>query len=74
MIKVWVNGKERYIMDKKDMPNPTNEDLEDPKFNVIWDVIKSWDVEVPEYYSGYCGSNGSHVMLILEALRKLDTS
>lgn len=56
-----------------DMPNPTAEDLQyDPQFEAIWQVIKSWDVNVPEYYYGYCGANGSHVMLILNALRELN--
>jgi hypothetical protein len=56
----------------KEMPNPTPEQVElDPVFNAIWQVIKSWDVNVPEYYSGYCGANGSHVMLILNALNEL---
>ena len=47
------------------MPNPTEADLNDPVFEAIWQVIKSWDIKVPEYYDGYCGGNGSHVMLIL---------
>lgn len=54
----------------KKMPNPTKRDLEDPIFNSIWKVIKKWDINVPECYSGYCGANGSHVMLILKALKK----
>src|SRR5436309_964731 len=54
---------------KPPMPNPTEEDVHDPLFETIWQVIKSWDVNVPEHYSGYCGANGSHVMLILNAIR-----
>ena len=54
----------------KPMPNPTAMDLVDPLFNAIWNATKTWDVNVPEYYDGYyCGLNGSHVMLILEAVR-----
>ena len=52
-----------------DMPNPTEEDLNSPEFEAIWRCIKSWDVNVPEFYEGYCGANGSHVKLILNALR-----
>jgi hypothetical protein len=52
------------------LPNPTPEDLKDPLFEAIWRVTKTWDVNVPEYYSGYCGMNGSHVMLILNEIRK----
>lgn len=50
------------------MPNPTAEQLASPEFEAIWQVIKSWDVNVPEFYEGYCGGNGSHVALILNAL------
>lgn len=51
-----------------DVPHPTPEQLASPEFQAIWDVIKSWDINVPEYYEGYCGANGSHVALILNAL------
>jgi dihydrofolate reductase len=54
-----------------EMPNPTDVDLNDPAFNALWEVVKSWDVNVPLYYAGYCGANGSHVMLLLNVLRKL---
>ena len=55
----------------KPMPNPTQEQLSDPTFEAIWNVIKTWDVNVPEYYQGHCGANGSHVVLILNALKDL---
>lgn len=52
------------------MPDPTPEQVEnDPLFQAIWQVIKSWDVNAPEYYQGYCGATGSHVALILNALQ-----
>ena len=50
------------------MPNPTPEQLDSPQFEAIWQVIRTWDVNVPEHYRGYCGANGSHVALILNAL------
>lgn len=53
------------------MPNPTDAQLASPEFEAIWQIIKSWDVEVPEFYDGYCGANGSHVTLILNALDAL---
>ena len=37
-------------------------------FNAIWDVIKTWDVNVPEEYEGYCGANGNHVCAIMDAV------
>ena len=55
---------------KKSVPNPADSDLADPLFEAIWQVTKRWDVNAPEYYIGYCGMNGSHVMLILNALRQ----
>jgi hypothetical protein len=52
----------------EDMPNPSAEQLASPEFQAIWSVIKDWDINVPDYYEGYCGANGSHVVLILNAL------
>lgn len=52
-----------------DMPNPTPADLEDPLFNAIWEVTKDWDLNAPKHYDGYCEMNGSHVMIILNAVR-----
>lgn len=53
------------------MPNPTGADLADPQFKAIWSTIKSWDIADATHYGGYCSANGSHVMLILNALREL---
>lgn len=55
----------------KDMPNPSETDLTDPVFNAIWEATKTWDVNAPEYYAGYCGMNGSHIKLILDAIKDL---
>ena len=38
---------------KKEMPNPTPEEMASPQFEAIWNIIKTWDINVPEYYSGY---------------------
>ena len=59
---------------KEAMPSPTEVDLADPLFEAIWQATKTWDVNAPEYYKGYCGMNGSHVMLILNALRSAPPS
>lgn len=53
------------------LPNPSDTDLSDPLFNAIWEVTKTWDVNAPEYYEGYCGLNGSHVMIIINAIRAI---
>ena len=54
---------------RKEMPNPTPEEMASPQFESIWNIIKTWDINVPEYYSGYSGGNGSHVKLILDELK-----
>jgi hypothetical protein len=51
-------------------PDPTPEMLEDPEFEAIWQVIKSWDINVPRAYFGYCGATGNHVRAILDGLRR----
>ena len=51
------------------MPNPTEEDIKSELFESIWKVIKTWDINVPEYYNGYCVANGSHVKLLMNAIR-----
>ena len=58
-------------MERKPMPNPTVEDLNNPFFEAIYGVIKDWDVNVPDYYVGYCGANGSHAKLILDAIMNI---
>jgi hypothetical protein len=55
------------------LPNPTDADLADQLFEAIWQATKTWDVNAPEYYVGYCGMNGSHVMLIVNAIRAMKT-
>lgn len=51
-------------------PDPTPEMLSSPEFEAIWQVIKSWDINVPTAYSGYCGATGNHVRAILDGLHK----
>jgi len=43
----------------------------DPLFEAIWQVIKSWDVNVPGAYRGYCGCNGNHVVMIYKAVKAI---
>lgn len=50
-------------------PDPTPEMLETLEFKAIWQCIKSWDINVPEKYSGYMGANGNHVRAIIDALQ-----
>lgn len=55
---------------KPNWPDPTPEMLDDPTFNAIWDVIKTWDINVPSVYEGYCEATGNHVRAIMDALPK----
>ena len=49
-------------------PDPTEDELSSLWFNQIWNVIKTWDINVPEAYNGYCAATGNHVVAILHAL------
>ena len=51
--------------------DPTPEMLAgDPLFDAIWNQIKSWDINVPEVYGGYCGATGNHVRAIYDAVKR----
>lgn len=52
----------------KEWPDPTPEMLADPRFEAVWQAIKSWDINVAGAYSGYMGATGNHVRAILDAL------
>lgn len=49
--------------------DPTKAELQSPEFEAIWQTIKTWDINVPSAYKGYCGATGNHVAAILDALR-----
>lgn len=49
-------------------PSSKPEDLESEDFNLVWEAIKTWDINVPAVYQGYCSATGNHVMEILFAL------
>ncbi len=51
-------------------PDPTPAMLDNPVFNAIWNVIKTWDVNVPGAYHGYCGATGNHARAISDAIHK----
>ncbi len=51
-------------------PDPTPEMLASPEFEAVWRCIKSWDINVPGVYRGYCRATGSHVRAILDALTR----
>ena len=49
--------------------DPTPEDFRNPLFDLIWNEIKTWDINVPSEYRGYCGATGNHVCAILDVVR-----
>lgn len=55
-----------------EMPSPSEGRLASPEFEAVWQCIKEWDINVPRAYVGYCGANGSHVELILQALDEIN--
>ena len=42
---------------------------DDPRFEAVWQAIKTWDIGVPAQYGGYCRATGTHVRTILAALK-----
>lgn len=62
-------GKSTFGEEFLEMPNPTSEDLESELFNTLWQTMKKWDINVPEYYSGYMSCNGSHIKILLDVLK-----
>jgi hypothetical protein len=49
--------------------DPTPEMHADPLWEKIWDEIKTWDINVPTEYAGYCGATGNHVTAIYLAIK-----
>ena len=71
------DGLSHLVVDENEIINPipwsdpSPEDLRLPEFEAIWQTIKTWDINVPEAYVGYCGASGNHVKAILDALRQI---
>lgn len=49
--------------------DPTPEMQIDPMWLAIWDEIKTWDINVPTEYGGYCRATGNHVTVIYKAIK-----
>jgi len=54
-------------------PDPSPHELNDPLFAAVWEAIKGWDLQ-DERREGYQGANGSHVVQILNHIRRVDSS
>lgn len=48
------------VKEVKGWPDPTEDMLRDELFEAIWQAIKTWDINVPAAYNGYCGATGNH--------------
>lgn len=46
-------------------------DQTDPYFDAVWEVVKTWDVNVKGAYNGYMGANGNHVQMILDSINRV---
>src|SRR5882672_2193993 len=49
-------------------PDPTPEMRTSPQFEAVWQCIRTWDIHVPDAYTGSMGATGNHVRAILDAL------
>lgn len=56
-------------IEMRELPSPTPEEQADPLFVALFNVIKLWDIRT-EHDTGYCGGNGSHALLLLNAVRE----
>jgi hypothetical protein len=52
----------------KEKPSPSEDDLKNPLFEPLFQLIKNWDIRVPEYDALYSSGNGSHVKMIMDAI------
>lgn len=62
-------GAQHITTDGDTLPSPTEDEQKHPLFLSIFHVLKSWDIRT-ERDTGYCGGNGSHALLIFNALRE----
>lgn len=61
-----------HIKERPPWPDPTPAMLaKDPLFEAIWQVIRTWDINVPEQYNGYTGATGNHARAIYDAVKPL---
>lgn len=57
----------QVIEQKDSFPTPTEEDINNPLFGVIWNLIKEWVITIDNISSP---ANGGHVKLILDEIIK----
>lgn len=64
-------GSQGSIVVNLPKPSPSEEEMNSYLFKYIWDVIKTWDIKIPEYDYGHSGANGSHVKLIMDGIKPI---
>ncbi len=55
-----------------ELPDPTPEMMKSDEFNAIWNLIKTWDIGIPEVDGEglHTGATGNHVCAIINAINK----
>lgn len=48
--------------------DPKDYMFSDPVWEAIWQEIRTWDINVPEEYTGYSGATGNHTTAIYLAI------
>jgi hypothetical protein len=71
MARQFAGGFIKPFKISKEMTSPSKEEIESEIFGEIFNLIKDWDINVPDYYSGYTSGNGSHVKLILDVINPI---
>lgn len=56
----------------KPIPVPADEEVNDPLFTAIFDVVYTWkSIQIPEYYTGWRNGDGAHAKLIYDTWKPL---
>lgn len=57
-------------VERRRLPQPTEEDMKSPLFRGIWNAINGWTVHVPKTGQPYISANAQHAMHILNMVRE----
>lgn len=79
---IVVQGIKDYAREKnkpmnKTLRDPKTEELDTPEFNAVWNLIKDWDIGLPQDYDDktghqlYSGATSNHVVAILDVIREV---
>jgi len=64
------------MTDEIKWPDPTQEMLDSPEFNAVWELIKTWEIHAPQVdiVGQYSAGTGNHVRAILDAIKNSRTN